>query len=508
MGLHDYTFYDLISRNAVSYNNLSAWFEVDDQRTLTFAEYKQKVDQLACGLQKTGLQKGDRIGIIGKNSLEYFLLYGAAAALGAIVLPVNWRLSAEETVFNLADCEPVFLFVDPDYQQMITEAKDLLTSVKEYVNLKPPGGNFSDFDALLENDGKFAAPDVATEDGLVIIHTAAVAGRPRGALLSHGNLISANIHINLLLNLSAYDVHLNILPLYHVGGLFMATAGFHAGALNLNMSKFDAGQAVDLIADKKVTFMFDFAPILSSILEEHEKSGKDIKTLQHVPGLEAPAVIEKYQELTGGTFYCMYGQTETSAIVTMAPYSEKPGSAGRPGQLADVRLVADNDQPVSAGETGEIAVKGPMVFKGYWNLPEDTEQAFRGGWHHTGDLGRFDEDGFLWYEGRKAEKELIKPGGENVYPAEVEKAILEHSAVENAVVFGVPDPKWKEGIKAVCQLKSGRTLEAQELIKFVGGRIASYKKPQYVEFVTELPRLKEGGPDRARIRELYGGEQN
>ena len=287
----------------------------------------------------------------------------------------------------------------------------------------------------------------------------------------------------------------------------MATAGFHAGALNLNMSKFDAAQAVDLIADKKVTFMFDFAPILSSILEEHEKSGKNIKTLQHVPGLESPAVIEKYQEMTGGTFYCMYGQTETSAIATMAPYSERPGSAGRTIQLADVRLVDDNDQPVPAGETGEIAVKGPMVFKGFWNLPEDTEQAFRGGWHHTGDLGRFDVDGFLWYEGRKAEKELIKPGGENVYPAEVEKAILEHAAVETAVVFGVPDPKWKEGIKAVCRLKPGQTLAAQELIKFVGGRIASFKKPQYVEFVAELPQLKEGGPDRARVKELYGGEQ-
>ena len=507
MALHDYSFYDLISRNAVSFNTLSAWFEVDDQRTLTFAGYKQKVDHLACGLQKAGIKKGDRIGIIGKNSLEYFLLYGAAAALGAVVLPINWRLSAEEAVFNLTDCEPVFLFVDSDYQEMITHAKDQLATVKEYYNLKPPGGNFSDFEALLENGGEFAAPDVATGDGLVIIHTAAVAGRPRGALLSHGNLISANTHINLLLNLSADDVHLNILPLFHVGGLFMATAGFHAGALNLNMSKFDAGQAVDLIADKKVTFMFDFAPILSSILEEHEKSGKDIKTLQHVPGLEAPAVIEKYQELTGGTFYCMYGQTETSAIATMAPYSERPGSAGRTIQLADVRLVDDNDQPVPAGETGEIAVKGPMVFKGYWNLPEDTEQAFRGGWHHTGDLGRFDEDGFLWYEGRKAEKELIKPGGENVYPAEVEKAILEHAAVETTVVFGVPDPKWKEGIKAVCQLKTGQTLEAQELIKFVGGRIASFKKPQYVEFVAELPQLKDGGPDRARVKELYGGEQ-
>jgi long-chain acyl-CoA synthetase len=480
MGLHDYTFYDLISRNAVSFGNLAAWFEVDDQRTLTFAEYKQKVDRLACGLQKAGIKKADRIGVLGKNSLEYFLLYGAAAALGAIALPINWRLSTEEAVYNLTDCDPVFLFVDSDYQEMISNAKNQLATVKEYFNLKPPGGKFSDFAALLENDGSFTAPDLATDDGLVIIHTAAVAGRPRGALLSHGNLISANTHINLLLNLAASDVHLNILPLFHVGGLFMATAGFHAGALNLNMSKFDAGQAVDLIADKKVTFMFDFSPILSSILEEHEKSGKDIQSLQRVPGLESPAVIEKYQELTGGTFYCMYGQTETSAIATMAPYSERPGSAGRTIHLADVRLVDDNDRPLPAGETGEIAVKGPMVFNGYWNLPQDTARAFRGGWHHTGDLGRFDKDGYLWYAGRKAEKELIKPGGENVYPAEVEKAILEHPAVENTIVFGVPDPKWKEGIKAVCQLKPGQTLEAQELIKFVGGRIASFKKPQYV----------------------------
>ena len=127
MALHDYTFYDLISRNAVSFNSLAAWFEVDDQRTLTYAEYKQKVDQLACGLQKAGIEKGDRIGVIGKNSLEYFLLYGAAAALGAIVLPINWRLSAEETVFNLTDCEPSLLFVDADYQEMITSAKDQLS---------------------------------------------------------------------------------------------------------------------------------------------------------------------------------------------------------------------------------------------------------------------------------------------------------------------------------------------------------------------------------------------
>ncbi|MGD9287894.1 MAG: AMP-binding protein [Desulfobacterales bacterium] len=507
MGLYDFSFYDLIERNAVCFCNRPAWYEVDDHRAMTFAEYKKSVDQLACGLQFAGIKKGDRIGALGKNSLEFFCLYGAAGALGAIVLPINWRLSIEEALFNLNDCEPKILFVDPEYQEMIGASKDKLPSVKKYYSLKSAGDEFTGFDSLMKNDGNFQAADVSTDDGLVIIHTAAVAGRPRGALLSHGNLICANTHIGLQLNLSAEDVHLSILPLFHVGGLFMATGSFHSGVLNVNMSKFDAVEAVSLIEEKKVSVMFDFSPILGSILEEHKISGKNIETLQHVAGLESPAVIEEYQKLTGGTFICMYGQTETSAIATMGRYADRPGSAGQVIQLSNVQIVDDNDQPLPAGNIGEIAVKGPMVFKGYWNLAEDTARAFRGGWQHTGDLGRFDEDGFLWYEGRKAEKELIKPGGENVYPAEVEKAILEHPTVEEVVVFGVPDPKWKEGIKAVCRLGDGQTLEPRELTTFVGTRIASFKKPQYVEFVLELPKGEDGSVDRAKVKELYGGPQ-
>ena len=508
MGLHDYTFYDLINRNAVSFGGRPAWFEVDDQRQLTFAECKDRVDHLASGLQTAGLKKGDRIGIFGKNSLEYFLLYGAAAALGVIVLPINWRLSADEAVFNLNDGAPDFLFVDPEYQDMFEGIKPKLSSVKTFYNLKPPGGQFLDFETLLDNDGRFEPVEVSDDDGAVIIHTAAVAGRPRGALLNQGNIISANIHINLLMHLSAADVHLNILPLFHVGGLLMATGAFHAGALNVNMSKFDAARAVNLIGEKKVSMMFDFSPILGSVLEAAEESGRDISSLQHVVGLEAPDVIDKYQETVGGTFYCMYGQTETSAIASMGRYSDRPGSAGRTIPLGDVRLVDDDDNPVPTGEVGEIAVKGPMVFNEYINLPEDTAHALRGGWHHTGDLGRFDDDGYLWYEGRKAEKELIKPGGENVYPAEVEKVILEHADVEMTVVFGVPDPKWKEGIKAVCQLKKDASLEPRALIQFVGDRIASFKKPQYVEFVSEIPMLEDGSPDRGRVKEQYGGPQD
>ena len=245
MALHDYTFYDLINRNAVCYGNRPAWLDAEDQRALSFADIKQQVDRLAAGLQKRGVQKGERIGVLGKNSLDYFLLYGAAAAIGAIILPINWRLSAEEVIFNLNDGTPKLLFADPEYQSMIGSAKERLPSVERYFNLKLPGGVFDDFNDLLKSSAGFRPAEVSDEDGLVIIHTAAVAGRPRGALLTHRNLISANVHLNLLMHLSPADVHLNILPLFHVGGLFMATMAFHAGVLNLNMSKFDAAQAVE-----------------------------------------------------------------------------------------------------------------------------------------------------------------------------------------------------------------------------------------------------------------------
>jgi long-chain acyl-CoA synthetase len=507
MALHDFTFYDLINRNAVCFNRQTAWLEADDNRSVSFAEIKEQVDRLAGGLQQIGVRKGDVIAVLGKNSLEYFLLYGAAAAAGAILLPINWRLSAEEVLYNINDCQPVAVFVDPDFRESIGTAKSQLNSVKHYFSLKAAGGGFQAFADLTTGGSELVPAELSNDDGLVIIHTAAVAGKPRGALLTHRNFIAADVHLNWLMPLGPADVHLNILPLFHVGGLFMATKSFHAGALNINMSKFEAARAVELIESHRVTVMFDFAPILGSVLDEQEKSGRDIGSLKFVLGLEAPDTIERYQSHTGGTFFVMYGQTETSAIATYGKYDDRPGSAGKTIPLCDVKLVNDADEIVATGEVGEIAVKGPMVFKEYWNLPEDTAHAFRGGWHHTGDMGRFDEEGFLWYEGRKPDKELIKPGGENVYPAEVEAAILEHEAVAQTVVFGVPDPKWKEGIKAVCVLEPGQSLTDGELIQFVGSRIASYKKPQYVDFVTELPLTEDGSIDRARVKELHGGEQ-
>jgi len=365
-------------------------------------------------------------------------------------------------------------------------------------------GSFEPFSSLLENDGVFPANPVSSKDGLVIIHTAAFTGKPKGVVLTHENLLATNISLFSLFQLTPQDIHLSFLPFFHVGGLTAAWGAFHGGCLNINVSKFEAGLSLQLIQEKKATFFVEFPPILASILDQYERTGGDISSLRIVAGVENPETIERLQRLiTGVDFWPVYGQTETTSEATMGPYRERPGSIGKPVPMSIIKLVDHNDREVPAGTAGEMIIKGPMVFKEYWNLPEDTAVTFRGGWHHTGDLARYDADGFLVYAGRKAEKELIKPGGENVYPQEVEKVILEHPAVEKTVVFGVPDPEWGEAVKAVCQLKTGQKLEPRELIDFVSQRIARYKKPKQVVFVDQLPAQEDGSPDRVKVKELY-----
>jgi acyl-CoA synthetase (AMP-forming)/AMP-acid ligase II len=505
MGLYDFSLYDIIVRNAVIFQNRPAWQDPDQQSPLTFGQVKQRVDRMALSLRRLGCRKGDRIGVMGKNCLEFFVVYGAAAALGAIVLPVNWRLSDAEAAYVLNDGAPQWVLADDDNPQWVTAVRARLPQSVRFFNLQPGRGPLEEIPQD-SSASELADPEsVSRDDGFVIIHTAAVSGHPRGALLSQGNLLCAHMHLMHVCGLTPTDVHLSALPLFHVAGLFMTFCAYHAGCLNISLPKFDAECAVRLIADQKVSLMFTFAPMLKSILDAQSQSAADISALRCVIGLDAPEVIEHYQAVAGGTFHVMYGQTETSMLASIGPYNNCPGSAGRPIGLSMVQLMDDRGQPVPVGEVGEIVMRGPMVFNGYWGLREDNARTFRHGWHHTGDLGRLDSDGYLWYAGRKADKELIKPGGENVYPAEVEKAILDHPDVEAVVVFGVPDPKWKEGIKAVCVLSEGKHLSAKELIAFVGGRIARYKKPQYVEFVTALPLTAGGAIDRRKAKELWGG---
>jgi len=278
----------------------------------------------------------------------------------------------------------------------------------------------------------------------------------------------------------------------------------HVGGKNVVIEKFDEKQCLELTQSEKVSVMGSFPPILSRLTAEANTKSYDLSSLRIILGIDGPDNIIPFEEKTKAEFWILYGQSETSGLVTFSPASEKPGSAGKIGLLSKVKIVNDKDIEMPIGESGEIVVQGPLVFQGYLNQDEANAYTFRNGWHHTGDWGVLDKDGYLWFKGRKPEKELIKPGGENVYPAEVEEVILQHSDIADVSVIGVPDVQFGEGIKAVCVLKPGRTLSEKALIEFVADRIARYKKPRYVAFADSLPKTSGGSTDREKVKQLYG----
>ncbi|MDJ0855281.1 MAG: AMP-binding protein [Desulfobacterales bacterium] len=486
--------YDLFRRNAALFGDRPAL--VDAEGSLSFSELKQSVDRLAAVLANHGLRPGDRAAVLAFNSRRYFFLLGAAARLGAIIVPLNWRLAAEELQFILRDAEPGLLLFDAPHAATaaaLTQAGD--------------GVQPLDMETMMANPPRTDIAPAAPSDGgapYVIIYTAAMGGKPRGAVLSHENFIASNMQTIATLKLDDRDAYLNMLPLFHITGLNLAFAVLHAGGKNAVIERFDARAVLRWTEEARISVLGSFPPILSNLMDELDQRPWDLSSLKHVLGLDQPDMIAAFEQRAACTFWTLYGQTETSGFVTLAPVGENPGSAGRQGLLTTFRIVDDEDRDVAVGTPGEIVVQGPLVFQGFWRQDEVNRQLFRNGWHHTGDLGHVDANGFLWFGGRKPEKELIKPGGENVYPAEVEAVIQTHAAVDEVSVIGVPDPKFGEGIKAVCVLRAGMSLEAKELADFVAARIARYKKPRYVEFVAELPKTAEGSIDRSQVKSLYG----
>ncbi len=505
MGLRDYTIFDFIRSNAQLYPNADCIIFKDTR--LSHKQFKDQCDRLAAGLVAAGISKGERLGIIAYNSDEFILLYGAAAKIGAILLPVNWRFQAGEVEFVLNDCTPRFVFAGPDFRPMVSQVSKKVKSIERCYTIG--GGEitagFRAFAELYSEKGTREEIDISADSGFVIVHTAAVDGRPRGALLSQGNIVFANLSMMHQYMMSTRDCHICLLPLFHIAGLAMAMAVMHAGGKNIILERFDPEVTLRLIEREKGTMFFNFAPILKMILDKYDEGTYDISSLRCVSGLDHPDTIRRFMKsVPQGKYFTGFGQTEVMGV-TGGPFEEKPGSAGRPYPLARVSLFDDYDREVLIGTPGEICVRSPGVFLGYWGREDDTAYTFRNGWHHTGDIGRFDEEGYLWYVKRKSRKELIKPGGENVYPAEVEKVILSQGDVAEVSVIGVPDVQWGEAIKAICVLKPGRSLDAQTLIDFVGAKIARYKKPKYVVMVNSLPKTKEGEVDRDQLKKEHGG---
>jgi acyl-CoA synthetase (AMP-forming)/AMP-acid ligase II len=501
VGLRDFTLSDVIERNARLFPENTA-FECEDER-VSHTQYLARVQRLAAALAGAGVGAGDRIAILSHDNLDFVVCYGAVAWLGAILVPINRRLSADEIHYIVSDSAPKIVMADQAHQHVFGGGPEAFSSVKHWLGIDGGVAPFTAFEEFVAQAGATARHAITATAPVVMFYTAAVSGRPRGALISHAGLIASSSQLQHYWSLTPVDVNYGVLPLFHLAGLTMLVAAQHAGGASIIVPKFDVAEAARSIRGKRATLLAEFPPILGSLLDAASDPA-DLASLRVVTGLDTPETIERFEtRCPNARFWVVFGQSETSGFVTMASYRDRPGSAGRPTFLNFVAVVDDADQPLPAGQVGEIVVRGPSVFAGYWNCEADTAVTFRNDWHHTGDNGAFDADGYLWYKGRSPAKELIKPGGENVYPAEVEAALMAHPAVLEAVVFGVPDVEWGEAVKSVCVLKPGQFATGEELIAFLATRIARYKRPKHVVFAAGLPKTANGAIDRNQVKDAY-----
>jgi acyl-CoA synthetase (AMP-forming)/AMP-acid ligase II len=503
MGLRQVTLSDIFRRNAKLFPDRTVI--VCGFERISHREYLERAECLAAGLAAHGVKPGDRVAVVARNCLEFADLYGATALIGAIMLPVNWRLSADEMAYVLADGVPTLVIVGPEDQPTIAGIQEKLPASAKYFGIGSAAAPFRPFAELMSAGASPPAVEVDPDQGYVIIHTAAVDGRPRGALISQTGLIAASVQLASAWQLDERDVALVAVPLFHVTGLGQMLTAQLSGGSSVIMAKFDPAECARTIEAEKVTAFAEFAPMLMNLLDKAAETGTSLSSLRAVIGLDTAETIGRFEKTCpDARFWAVYGQSETSGPVSLSRWRERPGSAGQPTPLNVIAVVDELDQPVATGQVGEIVVRGPMVFCGYWRREEDNKETFRNGWHHTGDMGRFDK-GYLFYAGRSPAKELIKPGGENVYPAEVEKVIREHAAIAEVSVIGVPDPQWGEAVKAVCVCWPGESVVASELAEFVASKLAHYKKPKHVVFVDALPKTAAGAIDRTAVKQAHGG---
>ncbi len=496
---HELSVFNFYEKNALHKANSCAIHH--NNKNITHAQLFSQTARFANGLKKLNLAPGARIAILCKNHPVFFHLFGAACALNLVLVLINRRLTCDEVSYIIEDTRPNLLICDGEMAQMGQELCDSFSFLKRCYVVDQKGPN--DLSNLYDDTPLKNPVPFKKNDPFIIIHTAAVQGKPRGAVLSQENIILSNLQIIPAFGLDNTKTYLNILPLFHIMGINLGLGTLQAGGNNVIIEKFDPPAVLELIENQSINMIGSFPPMITLLIEAAKTSTHNLSSLETTAGIDTADTMKEWETLTHSKFWTMYGQTETSGLISFAQYSQKPGSAGTISSLAHIKIADNADRLLPSGQTGEIVVRGPLVFSGYWNADKLNEHTFRQGWHHTGDLGMIDDEGFLFFKGRKPEKELIKPGGENVFPAEVEHAICEHDAIKEACVFGVPDPKFGEGVKAVCSLNPGYELSKKDLISFCGSRIAGYKKPRYVEFITTLPKTESGTIDREKIKTEY-----
>jgi long-chain acyl-CoA synthetase len=458
---------------------------------LSYGELDDRSARLATLLREKGLEPGDRVGVMLPNVPEFPVAYYGALRTGCIVVPMNVLLKRREIAFYLEDSGAKLLLA---WHGFADEARDGAADAgAEMIEVEP-----SSFAATLaELDATAGLADTAEDDTAVILYTSGTTGKPKGAELTHLNLFrNADVSSRTTSEIGQGDVVLGALPLFHSFGQTVSmNASLKVGACLTLVPRFDPAEALATMQRDGVTHFYGVPTMYGALLHHPERERFDTSALRIciTGGASMPVeVLRGFEDAFGAKVMEGYGLSETSPVAcSNHPDRErKAGSIGTPIEGVEMRIVDENDEPVAQGEVGEIVIRGHNIMKGYWQRPDATEEAMRGGWFHSGDMARTDEEGYFYIVDRK--KDLIIRGGYNVYPREVEEVLYEHPKIREAAVVGVPHDEWGEEIGAAVVCHEGEELSSGEVSAYVKERIAAYKYPRLVWFIDDLPKGPTG----------------
>lgn len=503
MALIQDIFYEAVHK----YGNRTAFDSLDDR--VTFNQLWDRVSYVAGALSHLGLKKGQRIGILSGNCTDYIVYHYAAAKIGAILLVLNTRHTPQELFWALDDAEASALIISESHQTLLEELTEQCESIKFTIGIgSVKKARFSTNELADARRETAAVPKLSVTDPILLIYTSGTTGRPKGALQTHAGSVMIDRLTAEALETCPDDVYLAFMPYFHQAGLIRTRATMINGGTNLVAGKIDPESLVSTIVKKSVSITMLVPPYDTLLAQIADREKLTFPSLRFIIGAggAGPVHAERMRvfcEKFDCRYMGVYGQTEVTGpatVITGADYFSKPYSCGKPMREIDLQIWDEMKKPAPTGTVGEIMIRSKTCVPGYWKNDEANQSLYTGEWLHSGDLARIDEDGFVYFIDRK--KELIKTGGENVYPREVEDALGTHPAIADLAVIGLPDPGgWGEKVAAVVILKEGHALTLEDIKSHCRNRIAGYKTPKELKIVAKIPRNHTGKINKLELKE-------
>jgi len=490
----------------------------------TYQEFYDRLNRLSRCLMRLGVGKADKVAVLHPNCHYFLEAYYGIMQIAAISVPINYRLSAQEIAFILQDSESKVLIVDPAFEEQVDSIRGDIQRVERILwtgeRGVSKGSRDLDYEMALHetNSNPLPGRPITSDDIAQIYYTSGTTGRPKGVMLSHKNVYTHALGTIAEVHLTDRDVWIHVAPLFHLADAWATWAITWVGGTHILVREFEARAVLETMEREKVT-VTNLIPTMLNLMVNHPDVGKydyrNMRVLLSGGAPIAPEVVRKIAEIFKCDYIQTYGMTETSPYLTLSILKDHLKKLPEEDQLrfksktgrefigVELKVVNDQGEEVRGDEkeVGEIIVKGDIVTKGYWKLPEETEKSIREGWLYTGDLAVIDEEGYVTIVDRK--KDMILTGGENVYSTEVENILYTHPAILECAVIGVPDPKWGEAVKAIVVLKDGQKATGQEIIQYCKHRIAHYKAPKSIDFIDVLPKTGSGKIHKKGLRDKY-----